>query len=72
MTILCFLLQLISLRLTGLMSQIFMQPTVDIKTVLSLLMDRLSNYAVSSTEVSFQLTTTITNIWCYFFSLCKL
>lgn len=54
------------------MSQIFMQPTVDIKTVLSLLMDRLSNYAVSSTEVSFQLTATITNIWCYFFSLCKL
>ncbi|CAD5174462.1 vacuolar protein sorting-associated protein 35B [Musa acuminata AAA Group] len=28
-----------------------LQPTVDIKTVLSLLMDRLSNYAVSSTEV---------------------
>lgn len=30
-----------------------MQPTVDIKTVLSQLMDRLSNYAASSTEVSF-------------------
>ncbi|TKY57617.1 Vacuolar protein sorting-associated protein 35B [Spatholobus suberectus] len=28
-----------------------LQPTVDIKTVLSQLMDRLSNYAVSSTEV---------------------
>ncbi|RWW77250.1 hypothetical protein BHE74_00014595 [Ensete ventricosum] len=28
-----------------------MQPTVDIKMVLSLLMDRLSNYAVSTTEV---------------------
>lgn len=29
-----------------------LQPTVDIKTVLSQLMDRLSNYAASSTEVS--------------------
>lgn len=29
------------------------QPTVDIMTVLSQLMDRLSNYATSSTEVSF-------------------
>ena len=31
---------------------IYLQPTVDIKTVLSQLMDRLSNYAASSTEVS--------------------
>ncbi|KAL2976197.1 hypothetical protein AAZX31_14G204700 [Glycine max] len=30
---------------------IYLQPTVDIKTVLSQLMDRLSNYAASSTEV---------------------
>lgn len=30
-----------------------MQPTVDIKTVLSQLMERLSNYAASSTDVSY-------------------
>lgn len=29
----------------------FIQPTVDIKTVLSRLMERLSNYAASTTEV---------------------
>lgn len=31
---------------------LYLQPSVDIKTVLSQLMDRLSNYAASSTEVS--------------------
>lgn len=31
----------------------YLQPTVDIKTVLSQLMDRLSNYAASSTDVSY-------------------
>jgi hypothetical protein len=31
---------------------LYLQPTVDIKTVLSQLMDRLSNYAASSSEVS--------------------
>lgn len=31
---------------------VFLQPSVDIKTVLSQLMDRLSNYAASSPEVS--------------------
>lgn len=31
----------------------YSQPTVDIKTVLSQLMDRLSNYAASSTDVSY-------------------
>jgi hypothetical protein len=31
---------------------LLLQPSVDIKTVLSQLMDRLSNYAASSPEVS--------------------
>lgn len=34
-------------------SSFYSQPTVDIKTVLSRLMDRLSNYAVSSADVSY-------------------
>lgn len=33
------------------------QPTVDIKTVLSQLMERLSNYAASSAEVSYSFNT---------------
>ena len=37
---------------TEVISNFFLQPSVDIKTVLSQLMDRLSNYAASSPEVS--------------------
>ena len=40
------------------------QPSVDIKTVLSRLMDRLSNYAASSAEVSNLKVYISVNLWC--------